>query len=74
MSLDKLTLHAQLVVINRNVTTLDASITEKVKHIEQLTAELERTRGARHYHGLIVQQTEAMIADIEKAEALPPTT
>ncbi len=68
MSLDKLTLHAQLAVLESNRVSLDNAIAEKIKHLENATIDLHETRGARRYHDLMVQQINNALAQIAREE------
>ncbi len=72
--LDKLTLHAQLALLDTNRATLDAAIAEKTKAIDQMVIDLHQTRGARSYNDLLVQQTNNMLAEVERAEKAEQTT
>ena len=73
MSLDKLTLHAQLAVLAQNATVLDQSITDCNTQLQTVAVELERRRGARNYHDMLVAQIKAQLAQVEAEEkaALP---
>ncbi len=76
MSLDKLTLHAQLAILAQNAKSLDEAIAARVKAIQDAATDLEHTRGARAYNDLLVQQINAQIAEVERAEkaAVTPAT
>jgi hypothetical protein len=67
MSLDKLTINAQLALLAQNAKSLDEAIAVKTKAIHEATVDLERTRGARAYHDLLVQQVNNQIAEIDRA-------
>ncbi len=78
--LDKLTLHAQMAVLNKNAEGLDQSINEKTNMVKSmgiqmdaLKLELERLNGARHYHNLLVEQVNLMIAEANSPAAAPAT-
>ncbi len=71
MSLDKLTLHAELALLAQNATALDNAIAQRVKTIAELTEDLTRTRGARAYHDMVVQQIQNALAETERAETPP---
>ncbi len=73
MPLDKSTLQAQLALLVQNGIAIDTAITDKTKMLQDLTVDLERTRGARQYHDLVVQQFKNMLADVERAEAAAAT-
>ena len=68
MSLDKFTLHHQLAVLNNNLASLDTTIKSTTEQIQQLSLSLERLRGAREYHGLLVDQVNQAIAVVEQEE------
>lgn len=72
--LDKLTLHAQLVQLNKNAASLDAAIAEKTRALEQAQTDLILTRGARQYHDMIVQQIKVALAELDAQAAAAPTT
>ncbi len=70
--LDLLTLQSQLAVLAKNATSLDATISEKTIQLQALATEVERLRGARQYHELLVQQVNGLIANATAtAQALP---
>lgn len=73
MLLDKLTLHAQLALLEQNAKSLDEAIAAKLQHLQEAATDLEQTRGARGYHGLLVQQIQGQITEIERAEKASPT-
>lgn len=68
MPLDKLTLHSQLALYEQNAASLDSAIAQKTKTLQDASIDLERTRGARGYHDLIVQQLHNALAEIERTE------
>lgn len=70
MALDKPTLLAQLATLEKNAQALDAAIQERTNALNQLATDLERSRGARAYHDLLVQQVKMAIEQIDK-EAAP---
>ncbi len=74
MSLDKLTLQAQLALLAQNAKSLDEAVAAKAKAIHDATVDLEHTRGARAYHDLLVQQVHNQLAEADRAEkaALTP--
>jgi hypothetical protein len=67
MPLDKLTLHAELVLLAKNAESLDKAIRDKEDAIRVALTDLEQTRGARHYHDMVVQQIQQSLAEAEKA-------
>lgn len=74
--LDKLTLHAQLTSLAKNSEVIEKTIAERnqqqqqlMQTLQQVNAELERLRGARDYHNLLVQQTQQAIAAVDAEEA-----
>ncbi len=71
--LDKLTLHAQLAMLDANRATLDAAIADKTKAIDQMVIDLHQTRGARQYNDLLVAQMNNMLAEVERAEKAAQT-
>ncbi len=73
MPLDKLTLHAQLTTLAQNASTLDAAILEKANNLKNVSLDLERTQGARHYHDMVVQQIHLALKQIEAEEKAAAT-
>ena len=70
MTLDIETLKAQLTVLAKNAETLDIAIREKSTALQEMAAELERTKGARHYHDMVVRQMQNSLAEAEKAKSV----
>lgn len=75
MALDKLTLYAQMAVLEQNGISIETAIADKTRALQDMTVDLQRTHGAKDYHALLVQQLKAIIAETERAEqasATPP--
>ncbi len=69
MPLDKLTLHAQMALLNHNGKALNESLAEKTRTVQQINTDIEQTKGAMAYHNLLVQQLQNAITETELAEA-----
>lgn len=79
MSLDKLTLHHQLAIMANSLTSLDATLKQRIEEHKLLGEEIARLHGARSYHTMIVDQVNATLAAIDKeaedrAATVPPVT
>ncbi len=70
-TLDILTLQSQLAVLAKNATSLDATISEKTIQLQALATEVERLRGARQYHEMLVGQVNALIANAQASQVSP---
>lgn len=73
-SLDKLTLHHQMAIMDQNLSSLEAMIKQRTEEHRLLTEEIIRLNGARAYHNTLVDQLKQTLATLEKDLGIPPTT
>lgn len=73
MSLDKLTLHAQLALLDKNSNDLQTSANAKSQEIQdlhrkiqELNLQLEHHRGALSYNQILVQQIQKLISELDQ--------